>query len=67
MMKISNIYFKIILDQLVITAYMEIEIKNTIQSLKVRFESWFLFNSVKSIVSFDTIIVSEDSDTFSFI
>ena len=43
---------------------MEIEIKNTIQSLKGRFES---LNSVKSIVPFDTIIVSEDSDTFSFI
>ena len=67
MMKISNIYFKIILDQLVITAYMEIEIKNTIQSLKVRFESWFLFNSVEPNAPFDTIIVSEDSDTFSFI
>ena len=46
---------------------MEIEIKNTMQSLKVRFESWFLFNSVKSIAPFDAIIVSEDSDTFSFI
>ena len=46
---------------------MEIEIKNTMQSLKVRFESWFLFNSVKSIALFDAIIVSEDSDTFSFI
>ena len=46
---------------------MEIEIKNTMQSLKVRFESWFLFNSVKSIAPFDTIKASADSDTFSFI